>query len=54
MQRSCKHAFPTIERLCFLCGTCKVVIKKSSLDKNRVSFETPACQDMSLLAEELN
>jgi hypothetical protein len=29
-QRCCKHAFPTIERLNFLHGTCKVVIKKSS------------------------
>jgi hypothetical protein len=30
MQRRCKHALPTIERLCFLRCPCKVVIKKSS------------------------
>jgi hypothetical protein len=39
MQWSCKHAFPTIERLCILRGPCKVVTKKSSL-----RFETPASQ----------
>jgi hypothetical protein len=32
MQRRCKHAFPIKERLCFLRGTCKVVIKKSSVE----------------------
>jgi hypothetical protein len=36
MQQRCKNAFPTIERLCFLCDPCKVVIKKSSFEKNRV------------------
>jgi hypothetical protein len=34
----CKHVFPTIYRLCFLCGPCKVVIKKSSVEKSRVEF----------------
>jgi hypothetical protein len=29
MQRRIEHAFPTIEKLCFLRGMCKVVIKKS-------------------------
>jgi hypothetical protein len=51
MQRRCKHAFPKRERQCFLRGPCKVVVKKSSIES---SFETPACQDMSLGAEELN
>jgi hypothetical protein len=42
MQRLCKHDFLTIERLCFLLGPCKVVIKKSSFEKKLVesSFET--------------
>jgi hypothetical protein len=48
MQRRCKHAFPTIERLCFLRGACKVVIKKSSVDKSRVEF-----RDASLPGYEL-
>jgi hypothetical protein len=30
MQRRCEYAFRTIERLRFLCGPCKVFIKKSS------------------------
>jgi hypothetical protein len=38
MQRRCKHAFPTTERLCFLCGPCKEVIKKSS-EADRISME---------------
>jgi hypothetical protein len=38
MQRRCKHAFPTIERQCFLRDPCKVVIKKSSVEKRRVEF----------------
>jgi hypothetical protein len=38
MHRRCKHAFPTTERLCFLCGPRKVVIKKSSAEKSRVEF----------------
>jgi hypothetical protein len=57
MQRRCNHAFPTIERLCFTRGPCKVVIKKNSFQKPfrvELSSETPACQDMSLGAEELN
>jgi hypothetical protein len=29
IQRRCKHAFSTIEILCFMRGQCKVVIKKS-------------------------
>jgi hypothetical protein len=31
MQRRCKHDSSTIERLCFLRGPCKIVIKKSSV-----------------------
>jgi hypothetical protein len=54
MQRHCKQAFPIIERLCFLRGPCKVVAKKSSVEKSQSSFETAACQDMSVGAEELN
>jgi hypothetical protein len=42
MQWRCKHAFPTIERLCFLRGACKVVIKKSSVKKSRVEFRDPS------------
>jgi hypothetical protein len=38
MQRRCKHAFPTIEKLSFLRGPCKVVIKKNSVVKNGVEF----------------
>jgi hypothetical protein len=40
--RSCKHSFPTIERLYFLRCPCKVVIKKSSeagsSNEGRVEF----------------
>jgi hypothetical protein len=32
----------------------KVIIKKSSVEKSSLSFETPACRDMSFGAEELN
>jgi hypothetical protein len=48
MQRRCKHAFPKIERLCFLHGPCKVVIKKiseagsSSIEFSRLSRRQPA------------
>jgi hypothetical protein len=38
MQRRCKHAFPTIETLCFLRGTCSAVIQKNSFEKSRVQF----------------
>jgi hypothetical protein len=48
MQRRCKHAFPTIERLCFLRGPCRVVIKKSSVEKSLVVF-----RDASLPGYEL-
>jgi hypothetical protein len=48
MQWGCKHAFPTIERLCFLRGPCKVVIKKSSVEKKGVKL-----QDASLPRYEL-
>jgi hypothetical protein len=54
MKLRCKDAFPTIERLSFLRRQCKVVVKKSSVEKSELSFETPACQDMSLGTEELN
>jgi hypothetical protein len=37
-----------------VCGACKVAKKKSPLEKSQLSFETPACQDMSLGAEELS
>jgi hypothetical protein len=36
MQRRSKHAFPTIERLCFLRGLCKVVMRKSSEAGKRI------------------
>jgi hypothetical protein len=39
MQLHCKHAFPTIERFCFLLGPCKVVIRKGSAEKSELSFE---------------
>jgi hypothetical protein len=49
MQQRCKQAFPTTERLCFLRGPCKVVIKKSSVEtdqwraeSSRVSRRQPA------------
>jgi hypothetical protein len=48
MQQRCNHAFPTIERLCFLCGLCKLAIKKCSVEKNRVEF-----RDASLPGYEL-
>jgi hypothetical protein len=38
MQRRSKQAFPAIDRLCFLRGPLKVVIKKSSVEKNWVQF----------------
>jgi hypothetical protein len=38
MQRGGKYVFSTIERLCFLLGLCKVLIKKSSDEKSRVEF----------------
>jgi hypothetical protein len=48
MQRRCKHAFKTVERLCFLHGTYKVVLQKSAVEKNRVEF-----RDASLPGYEL-
>jgi hypothetical protein len=48
MQRRCKHTFPTIGRQCFLSGPYKVVIKKSSVEKNGVEF-----RDASLPGYEL-
>jgi hypothetical protein len=48
MQWRCKHALPTIERLCFLRGPCKVVIKKNSVESSRVEF-----RDASLPGYEL-
>jgi hypothetical protein len=38
MKRRCKHACTTTERMCFLSGPCKVVIKKISVEKSRVEF----------------
>jgi hypothetical protein len=54
MQTRYNHASPTTERQRFLRGPCNVVKKKSSVEKSRSSFEMPACQDMSLVAQELN
>jgi hypothetical protein len=48
MQRRCKDAFSTIERLCFLRGPCEVVIKKGSTEQNKVEF-----RDASLAGYEL-
>jgi hypothetical protein len=48
MQRRCKHVFPTIERLCFLRGPCKVVIMKSSVEKNRVEFRDASLPEYEL------
>jgi hypothetical protein len=49
-----KHAATAIERLCVLRGLCREVMKKDKEDRlSQLSFETPACQDMSLGAEEL-
>jgi hypothetical protein len=42
MQRRCKHFFPAIERLYFLRGPCKLVIKKSSVESSRISRRQPA------------
>jgi hypothetical protein len=41
MQRRCKHVFLRKERLCFLRGPCKVVLKKSSVESGRVEFRDP-------------
>jgi hypothetical protein len=38
MQRRCKQAFPTIERLCFLRGPYKFVTRKNSVGNSRVEF----------------
>jgi hypothetical protein len=54
MQRRCKQAFLTIERLCFLRGACKVIIKKSSVEKSQLSFKKQACQDMGTEELELS
>jgi hypothetical protein len=37
MQQCYKHAFTTRERLCFMRGPCKAVIKKMSVEKSGVS-----------------
>jgi hypothetical protein len=54
MQLRGKHDFSTVEMLCFLRDPFNVVIKKRSVWKTWSSFETPACQDMSLGTDELN
>jgi hypothetical protein len=54
MQRRCKHVFSTIDRLCFLRSPCRGVIKRQRMSSELVEFETPACQDGSLGAEEMN
>jgi hypothetical protein len=48
MKQRCKHAFRTKEMLCFLRRPCKVVIKKSSVEKKRAEF-----RDASLPGYEL-
>jgi hypothetical protein len=48
MQRRFKYAFPPIERLCFLRGPCKVVVKKSSVEKNLVEFRDASLQGYEL------
>jgi hypothetical protein len=59
-QRISKQAFSAIKRLGFLRGPCQGVIKgqkgrlRELLSKVESSFETPAWQDMSWGAEELN
>jgi hypothetical protein len=47
MQRRRQHAFPTVERLCFLRGPCKVVIKKGSV-AGICSIELSRVRDASL------
>jgi hypothetical protein len=46
-QRSCKHGFPTIERLCFLWGPCEVVIKRSS-EADEIRYSRVEFRDASL------
>jgi hypothetical protein len=56
-QWSCKHAFPAIERLCFLQGPCKVIIKKDSeagrssiaefRDASLLGYELESCRTMA-------
>jgi hypothetical protein len=57
-QHISKQAFSTIERLCSMRGPCRGVIKGQRRSFELVvvesSFETPAFQDTSLGAEELN
>jgi hypothetical protein len=38
MERLCKHALPIIESVCLLRGPCKVIIKKTSVEKNWLEF----------------
>jgi hypothetical protein len=56
----CLSTFPRrrihaiIGELCFLCGPCLGVIKRTeNIILSQLSFETPACQDVSLGADEL-
>jgi hypothetical protein len=53
MQQGCKHAFPTIERLCFLRDPCKVVIKKNSAEKKRVEFRDASLSGYELGSREI-
>jgi hypothetical protein len=53
MQRRCEHAFPKIERLCFLLGPCKVVIKKSTVEKNRFEFRDASLPGYELGSREI-
>jgi hypothetical protein len=42
MQRRCKHAFSTVERLCFRRGPCRVVMKSRRFEFRDTSL--PGCQ----------
>jgi hypothetical protein len=50
VQKRYKQAFPTIEILYFLRGPCKVVIKKSSVEKNLVEFRDANLPGYELLS----
>jgi hypothetical protein len=54
MQRRSKLASSTVEMLCFLLGHAEGYKKNKEDRLSQLSFETTACQDMSLEAEKLN
>jgi hypothetical protein len=53
MQRRCKHAFLTNRKLSFLCGQCKVDIKKSLVESSRVEFRDASLPGYELGCREL-